>query len=142
MKIVVLILAVIGLSVLACDFSQYAQTENLTENIDTYRTGCEVDVDTLMTNYKQYEANRFYIPSFSGTPNPTSTPRPISDSDIVASTLLEQVWEHGCQTGRRDSVGAEQVTLMSLRDQLNVLGDRISALEPTVTPTPVATTGQ
>ncbi len=125
-----------GLLVLAgCSFSEYAQSEELAENIDDHRTGCEVDTDALLAGYKQYEANRFHL-SFGPTPEPTPTPGPVTDMEIAAVVLLEKVWENGCQTGRRDVVGAEEATLMGLKDQLRILGDRITALEPTPTPTP------
>ena len=126
-------LAVIGLGMLilaACSFSEYAQSDKLAENIDDHRTGCEVDADALLAGYKQYDANQFH---FSG---PTPTPGHVTDTEIVAAVLLEKVWENGCQTGRRDVVGAEEATLMGLKDQLRILGDRIAALEPTPTPTP------
>ncbi len=90
-----------------------------------------------MAGYKQYDANRYSFSfSLSSTPEPTPTLRPVTDDEISTSVLLEQVWEHGCQTGRRDTVGAEQAALMGLRDQLNVLDSRISAMEPTPTPAP------
>ena len=131
----ILILAALVATMMACDFSEYAQSEELAENIDDHRTGCEVDADELLAGYKQYEANQFYF-SFGPTPEPTPTPGPVSDTDIAAAVLLERIWENGCTTGRRDVVGAEQATLMGLQDQLRILGDRIAALEPTPTPTP------
>ena len=121
----------------ACSFNEYAQTENLTENIDDHRTGCEVGTDDLLAGYKQYDANEFYFEGFGPSPNPTNTPSPITDTELSTALLLEKVWENGCETGRRDVVGAEQASLMSLEDQLNVLSDRIDAL---YTPTPVPTT--
>ena len=125
---------------IGCNFSEYAQSENLAENIDSHRTGCEIDTAGLMAGYKQYDANQLYFNfSFSLTPEPTPTPGPITDTEILTSALLEQVWEHGCQTGRRDAAGAQQATLMGLRDQLNILDSRISAMEPTPTPTAAPT---
>ena len=117
----------------ACSFNEYAQDAEVLENIDDYRTGCEIDADTLMTGYKQYEANRFHVDFGFGTPEPTPTPGPITDSDIALSRLLETVWENGCLTGRADVVGKERATLMGLQDQLNLLAGRIEALEPTAT---------
>ena len=122
-----LTIALIGLG--ACDFSQYAQHAELEANIDDVRTGCEIDAETLLAEYNQYDANQFHI---SG---PTKTPDPITDTEITTKLLLEMVWEHGCETGRRDAVGAEQATLMGLRDQLQVLKDRIDSLEENTTPT-------
>ena len=118
---------------LACSFHEYAQTENLTENIDEYRTGCEVDADTLFAGYLQYDANQFYSPGWGDTPEPTHTPGPATDTDISTALLLKTVWENGCQTGRRDTVGADQASLMKLRDQIDVLSKKIDAL---LTPTP------
>lgn len=127
-----LTVTVLGMLILAgCSFSEYAQSDQLAENIDDHRTGCEVDADGLLAGYKLYEANQFH---FSG---PTPTPRPVTDTEIAAAVLLEKVWENGCQTGRRDVVGAEEATLMGLKDQLRILGDRIAALEPT--PTAIST---
>lgn len=77
-----------------------------------------------------------YFPGFGATPNPTPTPRPIRSTEVSAQVFLETVWEHGCATGRRDVVGAEQTTLMGLQDQLDILGEQIAALQPTPTPTP------
>ena len=127
-----------GLFAVGCSFSEYAQSESLTENIDDYRTGCEVDADSLIAGYKQYDANRYYIDlSFGvGEPDPTPTPSPIDDDELATKIMLERVWENGCKTGRRDAVGAERATLMGLRDQLDILEGRLSALE---TPTPVPT---
>ena len=132
------LIAIIGiLTLTACSFSEYVQTEKLTEaeNVDAYRTGCDIDREQLMAGYKQYEANQLYF-SFSATPEPTPTPRPINSTELSTSILLEQAWEHGCQTGRRDVVGADQATLMSIRDQLTALDQRIALLEPTPVPTP------
>ena len=131
----------IGIAVLlvvgaGCQFSEFTQSKKLAENIDDYRTGCEVDANTLMTEYKQWEANRW--PTLPGQPTPT--PSPIDDYEVALSVQLEKVWEHGCATGRRDVVGAKQTTLKGLRDQLNVLEKRLTDLEkaetPTATPTP------
>lgn len=60
----------------------------------------------------------------------------MTDTEISTSVLLERIWEHGCQTGRRDAVGAEAATLMDLRDQLAIFEERLKALEITPTPTP------
>ena len=134
----------VGLVVIGCNFSDYAQTERIAENIDDYRTGCEIDTEELMTGYKQYEANKFYYIGESvsdavaravgdvvpnRTPAPTATPSPITYHDIATSTLLEKVWENGCMTGRRDVIGESQATLSSLKDQLELLSDRILDLE-------------
>ncbi len=118
-----------------CYFSQFAQTAELEANIDDVRTGCEIDADTLMAQYKRYDANRYHL---SG---PTPTVEPIQDEEFLTMALLEMVWENGCETGRRDAVGAEQASLMGLRDQLQVLQDRIDSLEEDTspTPTPIAT---
>lgn len=127
----VVVAAVLGaLALIACSFSEYAQSEEIAENIDDHRTGCEVDADSLLAGYKQYEANSWHFGS-----GPTPTPGPVTDEEIAAGVLLERVWENGCQTGRRDVVGAEEATLMSLKDQFRILGDRIAALEPTPIPT-------
>ena len=132
------LIAIIGiLTLTACNFSEYVQTEKLTEgtNIDAVRTGCDIDREQLTAGYMQYDANQYYLPGYGATPEPTPTPSPIDSIDLATSILLEQVWEHGCQTGRRDVVGADQATLMSIRDQLNALDQRIAQLEPTPTPT-------
>ena len=125
-------LIVIALALTACSFSEYSQTVDLEENIDDYRTGCDVDSDALLSEYKQWDANRFHR---GGEGTPTPTPDPVSDTELVTKLQLERVWEHGCQTGRRDVVGAEQATLMGLWDQLDGLADQLAALEPTPTPT-------
>ena len=138
MKIVIGIVMLALLAAIACDFSQYSQSARLAENIDDHRTGCEVDADTLLKEYVHWDQMDSYFPGFDPTPNPTPTPRPIRDSEITAKVFLETVWEHGCATGRRDVTDAEQVTLMSLRDQLNILDQRLSALEPTPTLTPTS----
>ena len=119
-----------------CYFSQYAQETELETSIDSMRTGCEIDTDTLMAEYKQYDANRLHFGSGA-----TPTPGPIDDNEFLTMALLEMVWENGCETGRRDAVGAEQASLMGLRDQLQVLQDRIDSLEEDTTPTatPIAT---
>ena len=106
------------------------------ENIDDYRTGCEIDAYTLIADYKQYEANEHYYESSYGTPEPTNTPSPVDSSDLALKVMLEEVWENGCMTGRRDTVGAAQATLMGLRDELAILEAKITALEPTPTPIP------
>ena len=127
--------AVLIVVTMGCSFSQFTQSEKLTENIDDYRTGCEVDAETLMTEYKQWEANRWHF----DPDDPTPTPSPIDDMEVALSAHLESVWEHGCATGRRDVVGAEQTTLKALRDQLNILDDRLTELEATPTPTATPT---
>ena len=132
------LIAIIGiLTLTACNFSEFVQTEKLTEgtNVDAYRTGCDIDRAELTAGYKQYDANQLYF-SFSATPEPTPTPSPVDSTELATSILLEQAWEHGCQTGRRDVVGADQATLMSIRDQLTALDQRIALLEPTPVPTP------
>lgn len=137
MKAVLIVAAVLAMGLTACQFSEFTQSEKITENIDDYRTGCEVDTDTLMALYKQWDANRWQF-----SPGPTPTPSPIDDHEVALSVQLEKIWEHGCETGRRDVAGAEQTTLKGLRDQLNVLDGRLSELEeaakatPTPTPTP------
>ena len=132
-----LVSAIAATALIACSFNEYAQTEMLTDNIDEHRTGCEVDAETLMTGYKQYDANKFYHVGFGTTPEPTNTPSPITDTELSTSLLLEKVWENGCQAGRRDAVGSEQATLMSLRDQFDLLSARLEAIA-TSTPTPIA----
>ena len=130
-------IATMLLAVIACSFNEYAQSEKLIENIDSHRTGCEIDADNLMTGYKQYDANDYYFSSSFGTPEPTNTPSPITNTEIATAKLLETVWENGCLTGRRDAVGADQATLMGLQDRLDVLAAQINALaSPTPTPTP------
>ena len=47
-------LIVIALALTACSFSEYSQTVDLEENIDDYRTGCDVDSDALLSEYKQW----------------------------------------------------------------------------------------
>ena len=134
MKRLMIIVAVLLVVAAGCSFSEFSQDRDIAENIDEYRTGCEVDSDTLMTDYKQWNANRHH---YGGGPTPT--PSAIKDYEISISAHLETVWEHGCETGRRDTVGAEQTTLKGLRDQLNVLDNRLAALEEaekaTATPT-------
>lgn len=124
--------AVVAVTILvtaiACSFNEYAQSEMLIENIDAHRTGCEIDTESLMTGYKQYDANKYSFTSSFGTPEPTNTPSPITDTEIATAKMLETVWENGCQTGRRDNVGADQATLMGLQDQLDVLAAQIDAL--------------
>ena len=133
---IVTVMAILALGMTAaCSFSQFTQSEKLTENIDDYRTGCEVDAETLMTEYKQWEANRWHF----DPDDPTPTPSPIDDMEVALSAHLESIWEHGCETGRRDVVGAEQTTLKGLRDQLNVLDKRLTELEATPTPTSTPT---
>ena len=122
---------------IACSFNEYAQSEKLIENIDSHRTGCEIDAESLMAGYKQYDANEYYFSSSFGTPEPTNTPSPITDNEIATAHMLETVWENGCKTGRRDAVGADQTTLMGLQDQLDVLASQIDALaSPTATTSP------
>ena len=128
-------LAAVVLAV-GCSFSEYAQVTKLEDNVDDYRTGCEIDEDTLVEQYVQWEANQHYYPGFGLTPEPTPTPSPLRDSEVATKVFLAKVWENGCQAGRRDAAGAEQATLMGLRDQLDLLDVRIAALEPTPTPTP------
>ena len=120
-------------TLVACTFNEYAQTEKIAESIDDHRTGCEVDSDALLAGYKQYDANEFYYVGFGTTPEPTNTPSPVTDDELATALLLEKVWENGCQTGRRDTVGADQATLMGLRDKLALLEAEIDAL---ATPTP------
>ena len=127
--------AVMVALVTGCSFSEYSQTVDLEENIDDHRTGCEVDADKLLAEYKRYEANEYYF-SFSATPEPTPTVSPVTDTELTTKIMLERVWENGCETGRRDAVGAEQATLMSLRDQMALFEERIAALEPTPTAAP------
>ena len=140
MKALSLLAVLVVLFAVGCSFSEYSQTVDLEENIDDHRTGCEVDADKLLAEYKRYEANEYYYPGFSATPEPTPTVSPVSDTELTTKIMLERVWENGCQTGRRDAVGAEQTTLMSLRDQMALFEERIAALEPTPVPTPPAST--
>ena len=63
--------AVLIVVTMGCSFSQFTQSEKLTENIDDYRTGCEVDAETLMTEYKQWEANRWHFDPDDSTPTPS-----------------------------------------------------------------------
>jgi hypothetical protein len=132
--------AIIGVAVLVvvvagCQFSEFTQSEKIAENIDDYRTGCEVDSDTLLTEYKQWEAaQRFVRPG-----QPTATPQPVSDTEVALTVFLERVWENGCDTGRRDATNAEQTTLMKLRDQLNIIDERLTELEEAAKPTPTPT---
>lgn len=133
----VIVLSIIGLLivlVLGCNFSEFTQEAKIEENIDDYRTGCEVDAETLMTEYKAWEANRFARPG-----RPTPTPRPIADTEVALQVFLERVWEHGCATGRRDATDAEQATLSGLRDQLNVIDKRLTELEEAAKATPTPT---
>ena len=131
-----LAMMIVGLAILTgCDFDEYAQSEKLAENIDEHRTGCEVEADALLESYVHWDQMTYYHPGFGDTPEPTPTPRPIRSTEISAKVFMETVWEHGCATGRRDVVGAEQTTLMGLRDKLDILGEQIAALEPTPTPT-------
>lgn len=133
MRIAGTIAGLIMMMAMGCQFSEYAQAEKLTENIDEHRTGCEIDADKLLEGYKQWDANRW---SFSDDGDPTPTPAPVTDAEVAARVFLETIWEHGCATGRRDVVGAEQTTLMGLQDKLDILGEQIAALQPTPTPTP------
>ena len=130
MRRLMLAIMVLTALTLGCSFSEYSQSAALPENIDDYRTGCEIDADRLIAGYNQYDANRFH---FLG---PTPTPDPITDRELTAKLQLEMVWENGCQAGRRDVVGAEQATIMNLRDQLRLFEERIAALELTPQPTP------
>ena len=139
MKVTLVLVAIMASVLAGCSFSEYSQTIDLPENIDDFRTGCEIDADKLMAGYKQYEANEYYFDtSFGqGTPSPTNTPSPIDQSDLSINVLLLETWQNGCEAGRRDAVGAEQATLMGLKDALALLAGRIAALEPTpVPPTP------
>ncbi len=132
------ILLLMAVLVTACQFSEYAQAERLVESIDDHRIGCEIaDPAALLLDYKQWEANRWYDYGYydDETPEPTPVPEPVYDSDIVLMVMLEYVWEHGCDTGRRDAVGAEQAAILELRDQLNAIEQQLSAME-TPTPTP------
>ena len=61
--IVVLMTAIL----IGCNFSEYAQSEELAENIDDHRTGCEINADVLLTGYKQYDTNRLYFAGFGQT---------------------------------------------------------------------------
>ncbi len=116
---------------MACSFSQFAQSENVPERIDDYRTGCVLDSDKLLSEYLQYDANEFH---FTG---PTPTPGPASDSDLLAQRMLVEVWEHGCQTGRKDVTDPETADWLLLKDRLDVLNSKINErLTPTPVPTP------
>lgn len=121
-----------------CYFSEFAQEADLEANIDQVRTGCEIDTDGLMAAYKQYDANRYHRGD-----GPTPVPDPIDDTELTTMILLEMVWANGCETGRRDAAGAEQASLMALRDQFDLLQGRLELLEEssneTLTPTPSPT---
>ena len=103
--VLILALGAITASVLVgCSFSAYSQTAALPENIDDYRTGCEIDTDRLMAGYKQYEANEYYYDENfgEGTPSPTSTPSPITDAEMLSRIMLEDnvgEWVLGGQAG-------------------------------------------
>lgn len=88
-----------------------------------------------MTEYKKWDANRYARPG-----RPTPTPRPVSDTEVALQVFLERVWEHGCATGRRDVTGAKRTTLLELRDQLNLIDQRLTELEEAEKPTPIPTT--
>ena len=109
-KIAIILPAILFSVILSgCSFGEYSQSVDLPENIDDYRTGCEIDSDVIMAEYKQYEANESYVDwSFGdGDPDPTPTPGPVTSSDLgVKAVLLED----GCLAGRTDAVGAEQAT--------------------------------
>ena len=122
------------IATIACNFSQFAQSEDLTENLGEYRTGCAVDEDQLLREYLQYDANRFYTTGFGNTPNPTNTPSPADDTDIATQRFLKEVWEHGCNTGRTIATDAETNDLMDLQDEINVLATKVAGrLTPTTT---------
>ena len=59
MKYLIGILAILTLT--ACSFSEYVQSEKLTEgtNVDAYRTGCDIDRELLTSGYMQYDANQY-----------------------------------------------------------------------------------
>ena len=133
------LLALALIVIVGCSFNEYAQSAELLDNIDEYRSGCQIDDEKLQTEWQQYDANELYYAGFGDTPNPTPTPSPLTESEIAQSLLLEKIWENGCMTGRADVVGAEQATLMGLKDELQLLEERIAALEPTPTPTPTVT---
>ena len=135
-KLLALVIMVALATLIGCTFNEYAQSAEIIDNIDDYRTGCQLDTERMQGEYQQYDANEFYYSGFGDTPNPTPTPSPLSESDIAQSVLLEKIWESACATGRADVVGAEQATLMGLKDELKILEGRIAALEPTPTPTP------
>ena len=122
----------IAAMMMGCYFSEFAQDADLEENIDEVRTGCEIDADSLIEAYKQYEANKYH---YDGS---TPTPGPVNDGELATSILLERVWELGCETGRRDVVGSQAATLMGLQDRLDLLADILADLQvtPTFTPTP------
>ncbi len=124
-------IAVLAAFSMACSFSQFAQSESVPERIDEYRTGCVLDSDKLLSEYLQYDANEFH---FTG---PTPTPGPASDSDLLAQRMLVEVWEHGCQTGRKDVTDPETADWLLLKDRLDVLNSKINErLTPTPVPTP------
>ena len=108
----------------ACDFHEYAQVEDLGANIDEHRTGCQVDSTALLAGYLQYEANAYHF-----GPDPTPTPGPATRTDLSIQRMLEEVWEHGCMTGRRDAMGAEAATLAGLRDAITVLEAQLADLD-------------
>ena len=122
------------MAVMACSFSQFAQSEDLTENLGEYRTGCTVDEDKLLQEYLQHDANRFYFAGSGTTPNPTNTPSPAEDTDIATQRFLKEIWEHGCSTGRTIATDAETNDLMDLQDQIDVLATKVAdRLTPTAT---------
>lgn len=134
MKVMIAVLVALLLVAGACNFSEYAQSADVAENIDDYRTGCQVDGERLMAEYKRYDANEFHFDWGLGTPEPTPTPSPITDTEVSTAALLEHVWENGCQAGRRDAVGSAQASLMELRDLLDLLEDRLDAWDSEATP--------
>ena len=136
-KIAIIFLPILlGVILTGCRFGEYSQTIDLPENVDDYRTGCEIDSDALMAGYKQYDANRYYTEWDSERGEPTPTPEPITSDDLGVQSVLLEAWKAGCMAGRTDAVRAEQATLMGLKDELAVLAAKIAALEPTPTPTP------
>ena len=72
-RLMLAIMVLTGLT-LGCSFSEYSQSAALPENIDDYRTGCEIDADRLIAGYNQYDANRFHF--LGPTPTPDSDYRP------------------------------------------------------------------
>ena len=102
MKYLIGAIVILTLLMTACYFGEFVQLDDLAEgtNVDAHRTGCDIDREELTAAYMQYEANRHYYPGIDPTPRPTPTPEPVDSTDLATSILLEQMWEHGCHTGR------------------------------------------
>ena len=122
------------LFLIGCSFSEFAQTSDLENNIDSYRTGCLIDEADILVAYKEYESKQYDFTSSLGPllPDfilPTPTPFPVTNEEFGQAMMLKQVWQSGCDAGRRDVVGAEQISLLQLKDMLKVLENRIIEIE-------------